>query len=177
MAAESGRTNDCYVPIMAPWPIFVVAGAAIGLLTGLFGVGGSSIATPLLAILGVPPLLAVASPLPATIPAALAAAPYIRTGEARPRAATWSLVGALPATVLGALCSNVVGGPALLIASGIVLVIVGQRVLRPIEETARRAGTLRRKNRPYWSPRLQASGCSPDCSPTAEASCWCRCTC
>ena len=55
----------------APWPVFVAAGAAIGLLVGLFGVGGSSVATPLLSVLGVPGLLAVASPLPATIPAAL----------------------------------------------------------------------------------------------------------
>jgi uncharacterized membrane protein YfcA len=26
---------------MAPWPVFVAAGAVIGLLVGLFGVGGS----------------------------------------------------------------------------------------------------------------------------------------
>ena len=133
---------------MAPWPVFVVAGVAIGALTGLFGVGGSSIATPLLAVLGVPGLLAVASPLPATIPAALGAAgPYIRNREARPRAAAWTLLGALPAAIAGALLSDAVGGPTLLIASGVVLVIVGQRVLQPIERSARRAGTVRRKNR------------------------------
>ena len=137
-----------YVPIMAPWPVFVLAGAAIGALTGLFGVGGSSIATPLLAVLGVPGLLAVASPLPATIPAALGAAgPYIRRGEARPRAAGWTLLGALPAVVAGALLSELVGGRALLIASGLVLVVVGERVLRPIEPDARAAGRVRRKNR------------------------------
>ena len=133
---------------MAPWPAFVFAGAAIGTLTGLFGVGGSSIATPLLAVLGVPGLLAIASPLPATIPAALGAAgPYVRGGEARPRAAAWTLVGALPAAVIGALASELVGGPILLVASGLVLIVVGQRVLRPIERSARSAGTIRRKNR------------------------------
>ncbi len=133
---------------MAPWPVFVVAGAAIGTLTGLFGVGGSSIATPLLAVLGVPGLLAVASPLPATIPAALGAAePYVRGGEARPRAAAWTLAGALPAAVVGALLSELVGGPILLVASGLVLIVVGQRVLRPIEQSKRVAGTVRRKNR------------------------------
>jgi uncharacterized membrane protein YfcA len=134
---------------MAPWPVFVVAGAAIGTLLGLFGVGGSSVATPLLSVLGVPGLLAVASPLPATVPAALAAAwPYLRNREARPRAAGWSLVGGVPATIIGALLSQVVGGRAILIASGFVLVIVGLRVLRPIGETTRRAGTVRRQNRP-----------------------------
>jgi len=134
---------------LAPLPVFALAGAVIGSLTGLFGVGGSSIATPLLSLLGVPPLLAVASPLPATIPSALVAAvPYARRGEARPRAAGWSLVGAVPAAVAGALLSHAIGGPPLLVASGVVLVFVGWRVLRPIEDARRRAGAVRRKNRP-----------------------------
>jgi hypothetical protein len=134
---------------MAPWPVFVLAGAAIGLLTGLFGVGGSSIATPLLSILGVPPLLAIASPLPATLPSAMAAAaPYVRRGEARPRAAGFTLLGGIPAAVAGALLSRVIGGPPLLVASGAVLVIVGWRVLKPIEQAQREMGTLRRRNRP-----------------------------
>jgi len=133
---------------MAPWPVFVAAGAVIGLLVGLFGVGGSSIATPLLAVLGVPGLLAVASPLPATIPAALGAAvPYLRSGEARPRAAGWTLLGSVPAAVAGAFLSQAIGGSALLIASGVVLTIVGIRVLRPIAETLQAAGTIRRRNR------------------------------
>jgi uncharacterized membrane protein YfcA len=144
---------------MAPWPVFIVAGAVIGALLGLFGVGGSSIATPLLSILGVPGLLAVASPLPATIPAALAAAaPYLRDHEARPRAAAWSLLGGVPATIGGALLSSVVGGQAILIASGFVLIIVGQRVIRPIGETARRAGTARRMNRPLLVAASAAIG-------------------
>jgi len=134
---------------VAPWPVFVAAGAAVGLLTGFFGVGGSSIATPLLSLLGVPGLLAIASPLPATIPSALAAAiPYIRNRTARPKAAAWSLVGGIPATVAGALLSRVVGGPKLLVASGVALVIIGLRVVRPIKEASRRAGATRRKNRP-----------------------------
>jgi uncharacterized membrane protein YfcA len=134
---------------MAPWPVFVLAGALIGVLTGLFGVGGSSVATPLLSLLGVPPLLAVASPLPATIPSAVVGmVPYARAGEARPRAAGWTLAGAIPAAILGAMASHLVGGPALLVLSGIVLIAVGQRVLRPIDPSMRRRGTERRKNRP-----------------------------
>jgi uncharacterized membrane protein YfcA len=134
---------------MAPLPVFVVAGALIGLLTGLFGVGGSSVATPLLSLLGVPPLLAVASPLPATIPSAVVGViPYVRGGEARPRAAGWTLAGAIPAAILGALASHRIGGPALLVISGVVLIVVGQRVLRPIDPSMRRRGTERRKNRP-----------------------------
>jgi hypothetical protein len=45
-----------------------------GFLGGLFGKGGSAIATPSAAAIGIPPYVAVASPLPATIPATLVAA-------------------------------------------------------------------------------------------------------
>lgn len=134
---------------MAPWPLIILAGVAVGLLMGIFGVGGSSVATPVLSLLGVPPLVAVASPLPATIPAAmLGAVPYLRSGDARRKAAGWSLLGAVPATIVGALLSRLVGGPALLVGSGVVLVAVGIRVLVPIEDGAREAGTRRRMNRP-----------------------------
>jgi uncharacterized membrane protein YfcA len=134
---------------MVVWPFITMAGAAIGILMGLFGVGGSSVATPVLSLLGVSGLIAVASPLPATIPAAmLAAVPYVRSGDARPKAASWTLVGAVPATIVGALLSRVIGGSALLVASGVVLVVVGVRVVRPIEQAARDVGTKRRQNRP-----------------------------
>lgn len=134
---------------MAPWPFVVLAGVAIGLLMGFFGVGGSSVATPVLSLLGVPPLIAVASPLPATIPAAvLASIPYVRAGESRRGAAMWSLAGGVPATIAGALLSRVVGGQSLLVASGLVLVVLGLRVGRPIEQAARDLGAERRRNRP-----------------------------
>jgi uncharacterized protein len=90
----------------------VVADAVIGWCMGLFGVGGSSVATPVLALLGAPGLVAVASPLPATIPAAVVdAVPYVRSGETRPRAAAWSALGGIPGTIAGALFSRLAGGP------------------------------------------------------------------
>ena len=70
---------------MAPWPAITVAGGVVGGLMGIFGVGGSSVAAPVLSLLGVPPLVAVASPLVATIPGATIAVPYVRGGDARPR--------------------------------------------------------------------------------------------
>lgn len=134
---------------MPPPVAVVLAGGAIGLLIGFFGVGGSSVATPVLSVMGVPALAAVASPLPATIPAAaLAASIYLRSGDARPRAAAWSLMGAVPAAVAGGLVSDRVGGRWLLVASGVVLVAVGARILLPVDERARRAGERRRLNRP-----------------------------
>ncbi len=133
---------------LALWPFIVLAGIGVGLCMGLFGVGGSSVATPVLALLGAPGLAAVASPLPATIPsAAVGAMPYLRSGEARPRAAAWSALGGVPGTIAGALLSHLAGGPVLLIASGIVLIVVGLRVVWPTGESARQAGTERRHHR------------------------------
>jgi len=134
---------------MTHWLVVTSEGLAVGGLMGVFGVGGSSVATPLLSLAGVPALAAVASPLPAAIPGAvIAVRPYVKSGDARPKAAAWSLVGAIPATVVGAFLSQKVGGPALLVASGLVLVVVGIRVLLPIEDAARDAGARRRQNRP-----------------------------
>jgi uncharacterized membrane protein YfcA len=133
---------------MAPWPAFVLAGALIGGLTGLFGVGGSSIATPMLALLGVPPILAVASPLPATIPSATAAVmPYVREVEARPRAAAWTVLGGAPAAIAGAYVSKIVGGPTLLILSGVALIAVGARVIQGVDPAMRVRGGERRRHR------------------------------
>ena len=64
----------------------------------------------------------------------------------------------MPAAVGGALLFRVVGGPKLLVASGVVLVIVGLRVVRPIEEASSRAGTARRKNGPLLVMALAGVG-------------------
>lgn len=133
-------------PVTAPLPLIGAAGALVGLLFGVFGVGGSSFATPVLALLGVHGVVAVASPLPATLPAALAGAwGYLRRRECHCRVAAWSIAGGLPATVGGALLSGVVGGRVLLVASGVVLAIVGVRVLRPLSDDQRAAGVSRRR--------------------------------
>jgi uncharacterized membrane protein YfcA len=126
--------------------VIAVAGIVIGAMFGLFGVGGSSFATPILSLLGLSGFAAVASPLPATMPAALVGArQYARCREVDGNVARWSLVGGLPATVVGALLSRAVGGAALLVASGIVLGVVGVRVLRPIGTTTVAAGAERRR--------------------------------
>ena len=134
---------------MAPWPPITVAGAGIGVLFGLFGVGGSAFATPMLAILGVRGIIAVASPLPATMPAALSAAwTYVRSKELDWQVARWSVIGAVPATIAGGIASKYVGGHALLVGSGVVLGVIGVRILRPVKASqaaeciARRRATL-----------------------------------
>ena len=149
----------CPVTHLAWWPFIVLAGAGVGICTGLFGVGGSSLATPVLALLGAPGLIAVASPLPATIPAAaIGAVPYIRSREARPHAAAWSILGGIPGTVAGALLSHLAGGPVLLIASGVVLIVVGLLVIQPINEAAREKGAERRRNRTLLVATMALTG-------------------
>jgi uncharacterized membrane protein YfcA len=134
---------------MAPWPEITLVGVGVGLLMGIFGVGGSSVATPVLSLLGVPAFAAVASPLPAAVPSAVAAAvPYLRQHEARRKAAAWTLLGAVPAAVLGGFLAEAVGGGPLLIASGLMLILVGVRVTRPIDDGVRATGSRRRQNRP-----------------------------
>jgi uncharacterized protein len=125
----------------------LAAGVGVGVLFGLFGVGGSSFATPVLSLLGVPPMLAVASPLAATMPAALSGAvSYLRRGDVNWRVAALSLAGGLPATVAGALLSRLVGGHWLLVSSGVVLAVIGVRVLRPLSPAARDAAASRRRS-------------------------------
>jgi uncharacterized membrane protein YfcA len=121
------------------------AGIVVGSLFGLFGVGGSSFATPLLSLFGLTGFAAVASPLVATMPAALVGArQYGRSHEVDRTVALWSLVGGVPATIAGALLSRRVGGPGLLIASGVVLGVVGVRLLWPVSPASIAAGATRR---------------------------------
>ena len=130
---------------MPPWWQVTASGLVVGVLFGVFGVGGSSFATPALGLLGVPGLIAVAAPLPATIPAAMVAmVAYIRRGQVEWPVARWSVYGGVPATVVGALLSKYVGGRPLLIASGVVLAAVGVRLLLPLPG-GRIAGLARRR--------------------------------
>ena len=105
-----------------------VIGATIGLLGGLFGKGGASIATPLLHAAGIPAIVAVASPLPATIPSTLlAGATYRREGYVDARLVRWSIAAGVPATIAGALATRWIGGAALVAATDVVLVALGVR--------------------------------------------------
>src|SRR5579862_5383447 len=106
---------------MTSIPVLIGAGAVIGVLYGLFGVG-SAFATPLLSVLGVPAVAAVASPLPALSPGSAAGGwSYARLGLVDRRLARRTLVAAVPACLLGALASRWVGGPWLLVLSGLML--------------------------------------------------------
>ncbi|MEW6474802.1 MAG: sulfite exporter TauE/SafE family protein [Actinomycetota bacterium] len=126
------------------------SGVAIGLVFGLFGAGGSAFATPVLNLLGVPGVMAVASPLPAMIPAAVAGARrHIRAGNLDRATARWSIAGGVPGAVLGSLLSVALDGRRLLILSGLILLAVGLRILLPDP-----AGTCARGVRRRHEPSL-----------------------
>lgn len=118
--------------------LIVAIGAAIGFLGGLLGKGGSALATPILVAFGVPPVVALAAPLPATVPGTLVAADsYRREGHIDRNVLTWSLVAGVPATIFGALCSKFVDARALILVTDAVIVVLGARMfLRPSPEAA-----------------------------------------
>jgi uncharacterized membrane protein YfcA len=123
------------------WWVFVLAGAGVGVTFGLFGAGGS---TPILALLGVPPAIAVASPLPAILPSSAAGArEYFRAGMLDRRVAKLSILAGLPAVVAGAAVGKLLGGESLLVVSGLMLLVVGVRMLLPSRpSTAKADGRL-----------------------------------
>jgi uncharacterized protein len=115
-----------------PDPLILLAGAAAGAVFGLFGAGGSAFATPMLALAGVPGAVAIATPLPALLPASvLSARRQLRAGNLDPRIAGLVVAGGVPGAVLGALGSSWLSGQALLVGSGVLLLVIGARVLLP----------------------------------------------
>lgn len=117
-------------------------GAGVGFLGGLFGKGGSAMATPLLHLAGVPAFVAIASPLPAAIPAtAAAAATYWRRGLVDRRVLCWTVAAGLPATVAGALATRWIGGGPLIVATDLIVAVLGLRfLLRPVGANSARRG-------------------------------------
>ncbi|MEO9224216.1 MAG: sulfite exporter TauE/SafE family protein [Acidimicrobiales bacterium] len=112
------------------WAAIFLVGAGVGFLGGLFGKGGSAVATPLLAAVGVPPIVAVAAPLPATIPGTFAALrPYWRVGMVDRSVVAWSIAIGFPATILGAIATRWIGGGVLVTVTDVVVAGLGLRFL------------------------------------------------
>lgn len=110
----------------------VLVGLAAGVLSGLFGVGGGIVMTPgLTALRGLPPIVAVATPLPVILPtAAVGAFTYHRAGEVDMRAAAWiSLTGAV-ASAAGALLTEAVNARWLLVVTAGLLAWQSIQILR-----------------------------------------------
>lgn len=112
------------------WAAIAAIGLAVGFLAGLFGKGGSAIATPLLHLVGVPAIVAVAAPLPATIPSTLAAgSAYWKSRLVDREVLLWSLAVGLPATAAGAYLTRWITGGTLVAVTDAVIAVLGLRFL------------------------------------------------
>ena len=80
-----GGVYDIGVDLLA----YVLAGLGVGVVSGMFGAGGSAFASPVLALMGVPG----------------------RSGNLDRRVARLAVIGGVPGTLIGALTFNLVGGP------------------------------------------------------------------
>jgi hypothetical protein len=124
-----------------------VVGIIIGFLGGLFGKGGSAIATPLLAIIGYPGFIAVASPLPSTIPGTLlATGQYWKHRLIDWQVFGWSVAVGIPATILGSLLTKFTGARFLLLLTDILVFGFGLSFL-------------------IWPGEKQSGGTSPQSAP------------
>lgn len=105
--------------------IFLI-GTGVGFLGGLFGKGGSAIATPLLSMIGLPGFIAVATPLPATVPGTfIASVQYWRSNLLDWPIVIWSIVIGVPATILGSYLTKFTGAAPLLVMTGLMVLGFG----------------------------------------------------
>lgn len=138
----------------------LLTGVVIGFLGGLFGKGGSAVATPLLSLIGFPGFVAVASPLPATVPSTLvASAEYWRSQLLDWEVFWWSIGVGIPAIIVGSFLSHAVGARPLLITTGALVLWFGiQFLFFPKDlSLAKAALDYPEGTRPsYWRTRMIA---------------------
>lgn len=134
-----------------------LVGVLVGFLGGLFGKGGSAIATPLLSLIGFPGFVAVAAPLPATVPGTLiASAEYWQSRLLDWQIFWWSVAVGVPATIAGSYLTKFTGARPLLIVTGILVLGFGLSfLLAPHEKGLDEAGEIAAAPRPpRWRTRL-----------------------
>jgi uncharacterized membrane protein YfcA len=119
--------------------IGVGIGLASGVLAGVFGVGGGIVMTPgVQVLLGAPAIVAIATPLPAIFPTALAGAlTYRRRGELDTRVAAWLAGPGVVGAAAGAWLTEWVDTSLLLLATAILL---GWQAVRILLQTRRPPG-------------------------------------
>src|SRR6201998_3195578 len=102
---RASRIMDIYLPIAeVSVDVFVLLGlgSAVGFLTGVFGVGGGFLLTPLLIFIGVPPTVAVASSANQLVGASVSGVlAHWRRGNVDFKMGYVLLVGGLAGSVLG----------------------------------------------------------------------------
>ncbi|MCX6761972.1 MAG: sulfite exporter TauE/SafE family protein [Candidatus Moranbacteria bacterium] len=105
----------------------IIIGLLTGFISAFFGIGGSSIDTPLLRVfLHVPDYIALGSPLPtALLTIAIALTVYWKKHLVNYHILKWSLAGGIPGIIFGAYLSGKFSGLFLMLFSALVLFFVG----------------------------------------------------
>ncbi|MBS1912701.1 MAG: sulfite exporter TauE/SafE family protein [Bacteroidetes bacterium] len=112
--------------------VTIVIGAIIGVSSGMFGIGGALLATPLLNVwLLLPAKLALATPLPAAIPSSISGSiAYARNRLVRYQVGLRAVMVAMPMTVVGSYLTKVTPDVVLMVATGLTLLFVSWTFLR-----------------------------------------------
>ena len=115
---------------MVSWHI-IVLGFVIGMLSGMFGFGGSSISTPMLRIfLSVSPYYALASPLPISmVSSCIALIRYYKENLIDWSITKEVLLFLIPGSIAGAYITRFIGGEYLMLLTGVFLIYISLRLL------------------------------------------------
>jgi uncharacterized membrane protein YfcA len=105
----------------------LIIGCLTGFISAFFGIGGSSIDTPLLRLfLNLPPYIALGTPLPLTLlTAAIASFAYRREHLVNFRVAFYSIVGGVPGIVVGSYLTTYLSGKFLMLFTAVILLLMG----------------------------------------------------
>ena len=148
-------------------PSLALAGALVGFLVGLTGMGGGALLTPLLVLVfGVPPLTAVSSDLVTSlVMKPFAGAVHLRRGTVHLRLFAWLAVGSVPAAFLasaalgllaGGSDGRALAGPLKIVIAVALLASVGAMIGRPLLDRARgSAGPLQQRADADERPRVR----------------------
>jgi len=133
------------------YALMTVGGLAIGVISGLTGVGGGVLVVPLLALgFGIGQRVAQGTSLIAILPtAAIGALTHQRSGNVDLRAASWMAAGGVPAALLGSALALWLPARALGGLFGVFLLVAATRMW-PTREQARRTSA------PTESPKPEA---------------------
>lgn len=118
-----------------PWRtlLTLLVGVATGVLSGMFGVGGATVSTPAIRVLGVDAIDAVGTTLPSILPSAISGTlRYRREGLIRLRAVLWTSLTGIAAAVFGSLASHHVpgNGHLLMVATAALIGFTAWRMAR-----------------------------------------------
>ncbi len=112
--------------------IIGIFGFFIGILSGLFGFGGSSISTPILrGVLGIQPYLALASPFPMTLFSSIISVfNYQKKQLIDWRMSIKLAITVIPGSILGAYVTGFISGSALMYLTAVFLAYISIQMVR-----------------------------------------------